>query len=65
MGMHAAAAAVLLQLIMSRLLDVGSAVATPTDSSSQHKLARVQFPKEATVQLEVGAALRKGVKGAL
>jgi hypothetical protein len=38
---------------MSRLLDVGSAVATPTDSSSEHKLARVQFPKEATTQLEV------------
>lgn len=38
---------------MSRLLDVGSAVATPADSSSQQKLARVQFPKEATAQLEV------------
>jgi hypothetical protein len=38
---------------MSRLLDVGSAVATPTDSSSEHKLARVQFPNEATTQLEV------------
>ena len=42
-----------LQVIMSRLLDVGSAVATPVDSSSQHKLAKVQFPAESTSQLEV------------
>jgi hypothetical protein len=42
-----------LEVIMSRLLDVGSAVATPTDASSQTKLARVQFPKGTTAQLEV------------
>lgn len=42
-----------LEVIMSRLLDVGSAVATPADSSSQQKLSRVQFPKESTAQLEV------------
>lgn len=41
-----------LEVIMSRLLDVGSAVATPADSSSQQKLSRVQFPKESTAQLE-------------
>lgn len=42
-----------LQAIMSRLLDVGSAVATPVSSSPERKLARVQFPQEATAQLEV------------
>lgn len=41
-----------LEVIMSRLLDVGSAVATPISSSPEHKLARVQFPTEATAQLE-------------
>lgn len=41
---------------MSRLLDVGSAVATPVASSSEHKLAKVQFPQDSTAQLEVRAA---------
>jgi hypothetical protein len=39
--------------IQSRLLDVGSAVATPADSSSQSKLARVAFPGSATAEVEV------------
>jgi hypothetical protein len=42
-----------LEEIQSRLLDVGSAVATPADSSSQAKLARVAFPSSATAQVEV------------
>jgi hypothetical protein len=46
---------------MSRLLDVGSAVATPTDASSQTKLARVQFPQGCTAQLEVSTRVRKHV----
>jgi hypothetical protein len=45
-----------LEVIMSRLLDVGSAVATPVASSSEHKLAKVQFPKDSTAQLEVCTA---------
>lgn len=41
-----------LEEIQSRLLDVGSAVATPADSSSQSKLARVAFPSSATAEVE-------------
>lgn len=41
-----------LQTIQSRLLDVGSAVATPLASSSEAKLKRVAFPEGATAQLE-------------
>jgi hypothetical protein len=43
--------------IQSRLLDVGSAVATPADSSSQSKLARVAFPCSATAEVEVRSAV--------
>lgn len=39
-------------IIQSRLLDVGSAVATPTDKASVGKLALIAFPPEATAQLE-------------
>lgn len=42
-----------LEQIQSRLLDVGSAVATPMDSSSESKLKRVQFDAASTSQLEV------------
>lgn len=45
-----------LQTIQSRLLDVGSAVATPLNSSSDAKIKRVAFPDGATTQLEVGQA---------
>lgn len=41
-----------LETIQSRLLDVGSAVATPTQSSSERKLERVSFPDGATAELE-------------
>lgn len=44
-----------LEQIQSRLLDVGSAVATPIDSSSESKLKRVQFDSQATSHLEVGS----------
>jgi hypothetical protein len=44
--------------IQSRLLDVGSAVATPADSSSQSKLARVAFPSSATAEVEVSSEAR-------
>ena len=43
-----------LEVIQSRLLDVGSAVATPIDSSPEAKLKRVQFDAQSTSQLEVG-----------
>ncbi len=43
-----------LELLQSRLLDVGSAVATPLDSSSQHKINRVTFASSNTETLEVG-----------
>ncbi|KAK9818039.1 hypothetical protein WJX72_006084 [[Myrmecia] bisecta] len=41
-----------LETIQSRLLDVGSAVATPTDTSSERKLQRVQFDAASTQALE-------------
>ncbi|KAL4447398.1 hypothetical protein ABPG75_004617 [Micractinium tetrahymenae] len=41
-----------LEGIQSRLLDVGSAVATPLPSSSEHKLQRVAFSAAHTQQLE-------------
>lgn len=41
-----------LEEIQSRLLDVGSAVATPAESSSQHKRERVVFDAAATAKLE-------------
>ncbi|KAL4427432.1 hypothetical protein ABPG77_000721 [Micractinium sp. CCAP 211/92] len=41
-----------LEAIQSRLLDVGSAVATPLHSSSEHKLQRVAFCASHTEQLE-------------
>lgn len=41
-----------LELIQSRLLDVGSAVATPLDQSSESKLARARFDGAATPLLE-------------
>lgn len=41
-----------LEIIQSRLLDVGSAVATPIPTSSSHKLQRTAFPADATVSLE-------------
>ncbi len=45
----------LLQLenIQSRLLDVGSAVATPVDRASDSKLKRVDFDETSTSALEV------------
>jgi hypothetical protein len=42
-----------LEQLQSRLLDVGSAVATPLDNSSQHKLRRAAFDAASTQQLEV------------
>jgi cob(I)alamin adenosyltransferase len=42
-----------LAFIQSRLLDVGSAVATPLEGSSERKVARVQFDASATLRLEV------------
>jgi len=41
-----------LETIQSRLLDVGSAVATPIPSSSDSKLKRVSFTASSTPQLE-------------
>lgn len=41
-----------LEVIQSRLLDVGSAVATPISSSSEAKLKRTKFDGGSTVQLE-------------
>jgi ATP:cob(I)alamin adenosyltransferase len=38
--------------IQSRLLDLGSAIATPLDSSSPEQLSRVAFPSEMSVTLE-------------
>lgn len=38
--------------MQSRLLDVGSAVATPSDSSSKFKRERVRFDAGATGRLE-------------
>jgi cob(I)alamin adenosyltransferase len=38
--------------IQSRLLDVGSAVATPLDASSDRKVAATAFPEDAAVGLE-------------
>jgi hypothetical protein len=49
-----------LEVLQSRLLDAGSAIATPTDASSAAKLARVAFPSEATAQLEVRGVVRGG-----
>lgn len=43
-----------LALLQSRLLDVGSAVATPLDQSNERKKAQVQFDRDATARLEVG-----------
>ena len=42
-----------LKEIQSRLLDVGSAVATPAETSSQHRRERVTFDAAATSRLEV------------
>lgn len=42
-----------MEAIQSRLLDVGSAVATPVPSANSRKLARVQFDEDATTILEV------------
>lgn len=53
-----------LETIQSRLIDVGSAVATPLPTSDEDKLQRTHFAgKEHTEQLEVGAGLRKGLRG--
>lgn len=41
-----------LETVQSRLLDVGSAVATPLPTSSSHKLQRTAFPAQATAALE-------------
>lgn len=41
-----------LEGIQSRLLDVGSAVATPSDNSSEAKRQRVQFSASHTEDLE-------------
>lgn len=41
-----------LQMIMSRLFDVGSSVATPIDSSSKSKLKRAAFNAELVKDLE-------------
>lgn len=41
-----------LEVVQSRLLDVGSAVATPADKSSESKLQRVRFDASSTEQLE-------------
>jgi hypothetical protein len=41
-----------LEIIQSRLLDVGSAVATPIESSSDRKLQRVAFDGTCTADLE-------------
>ena len=38
--------------IQSRLLDAGSAIATPISSSNPARLARVQFDAQATERLE-------------
>lgn len=38
--------------IQSRLLDLGSHVATPIDTSSEHKIKRTEFSKEFVTQLE-------------
>lgn len=46
-----------MEAIQSKLLDLGSAIATPIDTSSQAKLQRVQFPSEATAELEVGVGM--------
>lgn len=42
-----------LEIVQSRLLDVGSAVATPMTSASDRKLAKVKFDEDATEKLEV------------
>lgn len=42
-----------LEVIQSRLLDVGSAIATPVDKSPEYKLQRVAFDVQATSKLEV------------
>ncbi|GBF91190.1 hypothetical protein Rsub_04859 [Raphidocelis subcapitata] len=49
--LHGALAAQLAHL-QSRLLDVGSAVATPAGAASERQLARVQFDAAETVRLE-------------
>jgi cob(I)alamin adenosyltransferase len=41
-----------LETIQSRLLDVGSAVATPAEKASEKQLTRVQFDATATTDLE-------------
>jgi ATP:cob(I)alamin adenosyltransferase len=41
-----------LEVIQSRLLDIGSAVATPANKSSERKLENVRFNASATEQLE-------------
>eukprot|EP00210_Caulerpa_lentillifera_P000021 g20.t1 len=41
-----------LEFIQSRLLDVGSAVATPISSSSKQAIERVRFDPEATTAIE-------------
>lgn len=41
-----------LEELQSRLLDVGTAVATPTQRSSEHKLKRAEFSTAATQHLE-------------
>lgn len=42
-----------LETLQSRLLDVGTAVATPSQRSSDHKLKLAEFDASATAQLEV------------
>lgn len=43
-----------LEAIQSLLLDAGSAIATPLDTSSDRKKARVEFPDTHAETLEVG-----------
>ena len=50
-----------LEEIQSRLLDVGSAVATPLDTTkSAFKLNRTKFSAEAVLQVEVASLLWQG-----
>jgi cob(I)alamin adenosyltransferase len=53
-----------LEVVQSRLLDAGSAVATPSTTSSEAKLQRTRFEPAITAQLEVGDWMgREGREG--